>query len=440
MVSKLDTNNSEAIPNASHKCLCRDCSNLFEPISSQANGQRCPVCASPRVLDHPEITSLSIAHIDCDAFFASVEKRDNPDIRDKPVIIGGGQRGVVAAACYIARTYGIRSAMPIFKAKRACSEAVIIPPDIAKYSRVGREIREMMREVTPLVEPISIDEAFLDLSGTERLHHACAAQTLATLARRIETEVGITVSIGLSHNKFLAKIASDLKKPRGFAMIGKAETTAFLNDKPIGIIWGVGKVTQQKLIKEGVRTIADLRQIDLTTLTAKFGVLGSRLHTLARGKDTRIVNPHQDTKSVSSETTFNTDISKQQELERHLWIQCERTSTRLKAANLSGVTITLKMKTARFQTVTRRTTLKSPTSLADTIFKQAAMLLQRERSGTEYRLIGVGVSGLTEGIRTDPVDFLDPTATRQANLELATDKLRSKFGKNVVGKGRALKR
>lgn len=419
--------------------LCRDCSTTFSHELDMNVAVRCPSCASPRLIEHPEINTLSIAHIDCDAFYASVEKRDNPDIRDKPVIIGGGKRGVVAAACYIARTHGIRSAMPMFKAKRACPDAVVIPPDMAKYTRVGREIRDMMRELTPLVEPLSIDEAFLDLHGTERLHKASPAQSLAAFSRKVEKQVGVAVSIGLSHNKFLAKIASDLEKPRGFAVIGKAETEMFLADKPIGIIWGVGKVTQKRLAKEGVKTINDLRRLDLKSLTGSYGVLGTRLNSLAWGKDTRPVNPSRETKSVSSETTFSTDISDRHELERNLWIQCERTSDRLKKSGLSGVTITLKLTTSDFRTVTRRTTLKSATSLADTIFKHAVMLLVREPLGVKYRLIGAGVSGLEEGIRTDPVDFLDESAARQADLELATDKLRSRFGKQALGKGRALK-
>ncbi len=423
-----------------NSCLCRDCSTAFAHDPDDNSPIRCPSCASPRLIRHPEINTLTIAHIDCDAFYASVEKRDNPDIRDKPVIIGGGKRGVVAAACYIARTHGIRSAMPMFKAKRACPAAIVISPDMAKYTRVGREIRDMMRDLTPLVEPLSIDEAFLDLGGTERLHKASPAQSLASFARRVEKEVGVAVSIGLSHNKFLAKIASDLEKPRGFAVIGKAETDSFLANKPIGIIWGVGKVTQKRLAKEGVKTIADLRRLDLTSLTGSYGVLGTRLNALAWGKDTRPVNPRQETKSVSSETTFSSDISDRHELERHLWIQCERTSERLKKSNLSGSTITLKLKSSDFKTVTRRTTLRSATSLADTIFKHAVMLLAREPDGLKYRLIGAGMSGLEEGIRVDPVDFLDDSATRQADLELATDKLRSKFGKQALGKGRALKR
>lgn len=417
--------------------LCRDCAAIFEQRNRMID--RCQSCGSPRTLIHPEITQLSIAHIDCDAFYASVEKRDNPDIRDKPVIIGGGQRGVVSAACYVARTSGVRSAMPMFKAKKACPDAIIIKPDMVKYSKVGREIRQMMRDLTPLVEPLSIDEAFLDLGGTQRLHKKAPAQSLALLARKIESEVGVTVSVGLSHNKFLAKIASDFDKPRGFAVIGQLETEDFLRDKPIGIIWGVGKVTQQKLAQKGIRTIADLRRAGLKDLSQQHGELGSRLANLAWGRDTRRVNPKRDTKSVSSETTFHHDIEDRKELERKLWIQSERTADRLKKSNLAGNTVTLKLKSANFRTVTRRTTLKSATSLADTIFEYGKMLLNGEPDGTAYRLIGIGVSGLIEGIRTEPVDFLDGQAGKKANLELAVDDLRAKFGKEALKKGRAIK-
>ena len=196
--------------------LCRDCGRRPHP-----DAEACPACGSARVLRHGELHDLSIAHLDCDAFYAAIEKRDRPELRDRPVIVGGRHRGVVAACCYIARTYGVRSAMPMFKALEACPEAAVIKPDMKKYTAVGGEVRAMMLGLTPLVEPLSIDEAFMDLSGTESLHRASPATTLAKLARQVEDELSITVSIGLSYNKFLAKIASDLEKPRGFAVIGR---------------------------------------------------------------------------------------------------------------------------------------------------------------------------------------------------------------------------
>jgi DNA polymerase-4 len=231
--------------------FCRDC---LTP-ADRPGQERCASCGSPRLLRHPERDELAVAHVDCDAFFASVEKRDNPALADQPVIIGGGHRGVVATACYVARTYGVRSAMPMFKALDACPHATVISPNMDKYRVAGREVRRLMGELTPLVEPVSIDEAFLDLSGTERLHHASPALTLARFARRVETELGISVSIGLSYNKFLAKIASDLAKPRGFSIIGREEAVAFLADRPVGIIPGIGAAAQARLEKVGVTLI-----------------------------------------------------------------------------------------------------------------------------------------------------------------------------------------
>ena len=212
--------------------FCRDC--LSDAADSAT---RCAACRSPRLARHPELHSLTIAHVDCDAFYATIEKRDNPDIADKPVVVGGGTRGVVAAACYVARTYGVRSAMPMFEAKRRCPDAIVIKPNMAKYVQVGREVRRAMFALTPLVEPLSIDEAFLDLNGTERLHGKSAAKALAGFATKVERDLGITVSIGLSANKFLAKIASDLDKPRGFAVLGAAEAVSFLASKPVGFIY-----------------------------------------------------------------------------------------------------------------------------------------------------------------------------------------------------------
>ena len=203
--------------------LCRDCG-----ARPPADAGTCPGCGSSRLVRHGALHDLTIAHLDCDAFYAAIEKRDRPELRDVPVIVGGRHRGVVAACCYVARTYGVHSAMPMFQALRACPEATVIKPDMKKYVAVGRAIRAMMQELTPLVEPLSIDEAFMDLSGTSSLHGASPAQSLAALALRVEETHRITVSIGLSYNKFLAKIASDLDKPRGFSVIGRAEARSFL--------------------------------------------------------------------------------------------------------------------------------------------------------------------------------------------------------------------
>ncbi len=224
--------------------LCRDCLTQFDA------GARCPSCRSPRLLAHPELNQLSIAHMDCDAFYASVEKRDNPDLRDKAVIVGGGTRGVVSTCCYLARIHGVRSAMPMFQALKLCPEAVVVKPRMSVYVDASRAIRAMMEALTPAIEPLSLDEAFLDLTGTERLHGAPPAVVLARLIKRMEDELSLSGSVGLSHNKFLAKIASDLDKPRGFSIIGRAETEAFLRPKPVRIIWGVGTAAQASLERQ----------------------------------------------------------------------------------------------------------------------------------------------------------------------------------------------
>ncbi len=412
--------------------FCRDC---LVDIAEAA--KRCPRCGSPRLLRHPELETLAVAHVDCDAFYAAIEKRDNPSLADKPVIVGGGRRGVVAACCYISRTFGVRSAMPMFEAKRLCPSAIVVPPDIAKYSKVGREVRQAMLELTPLVEPLSIDEAFLDLTGTERMHGMSAAKSLARFAARIEQTVGITVSVGLSCNKFLAKIASDLDKPRGFAVLGAAEAPAFLAPKPVSFIFGVGKATQARFAREGFRTIADLQRADETDLMRRFGAEGLRLARLARGIDARAVKAERETKSVSAETTFERDIGTPRALERRLWMLAERVSTRLKAKELAGCTVTLKLKTADFRLRTRARSLSDSTQLADRIFAAGRDLLAGEADGTKFRLIGLGVSALTPADAADPVDLVDH---RAADAERAVDRVRQRFGYAALVKGRAFER
>jgi DNA polymerase IV len=410
--------------------FCRDC---LADAADQAT--RCPRCASPRLLRHPEAAFLSIAHIDCDAFYATIVKRDDPTLADKPVIVGGGKRGVVAAACYVARTYGIRSAMPMFEARQRCPDAVVIMPNMAKYVQVGREVRKAMFALTPLVEPLSIDEAFLDLTGTQRLHGMSAAKVLAHFASEVERRLGITVSIGLSVNKFLAKIASDLDKPRGFAVLGQSEAVTFLADKPVGFIYGVGAVSAAKLASDGFRTIADLQRGEERDLMRRYGAEGARLWLLARGIDTRSVDPERDTKSVSAETTFEHDIGEFRPLEQYLWELTERVSMRLKANALAGSTVTLKLKSADFKIRTRARALGTPTQLASRIFAAGRDLLKHEVGTTRFRLIGVGVSNLEDAEGDDFADLID---RRAAEAEHAVDRLRSKFGRNAVVKGLTL--
>jgi len=412
--------------------LCRDC---FAWDNSAPEGV-CPACGSPRRIGHAELDTLSIAHIDCDAFYASVEKRDDPSLADKPVIVGGGRRGVVSAACYIARIYGVRSAMPMFKALKACPDAVVIRPNMSKYADVGREVRRLMLETTPLVEPISIDEAFLDLTGTERLHKAPPAETLARLVARIHDEVGIPASIGLSYNKFLAKVASDLDKPRGFSVIGRAEAVSFLAEQPVGIIWGVGKSLRDKLQRDSLRTIGDLQVMEEKELVRRYGAIGGRLARFSHGRDDRRVEPTSKAKSVSNETTFNEDHTDLETMEPVLWRLCESVSGRLKRKNISGRVVTVKMKTADFRILTRRSSLNAPTQLADTMFRTALPLMRKELDGRKYRLLGLGISELSEDGDPDPIDLADPNAARRKDVELAMDKVREKLGAAAIDKGR----
>jgi DNA polymerase-4 len=351
------------------------------------------------------------------------------------VIVGGGKRGVVATACYVARTYGIRSAMPMFEALRRCPHATVIKPNMAKYAEVGRAVRRRMVDLTPLVEPLSIDEAFLDLTGTERLHGMSAAKALARFALEIERDLGITVSIGLSSNKFLAKIASDLDKPRGFAVLSPEEAPAFLAPKPVGFIYGVGAAGAARLAADGFRLIADLQRAEEHDLMRRYGVEGGRLWRLARGIDERKVDPERETKSISAETTFEHDIGEFRPLEQTLWLLTEKVSARLKAQALAGSTVTLKLKIADFKLRTRAQDLGAPTQLASRIFAAGRQLLSREVGTTRFRLIGIGVSRLVDGEGSDLADLID---RRGAQAEYAVDKLREKFGRGAVVKGLAL--
>jgi DNA polymerase-4 len=421
---------SESISGAKTPGFCRDCLTV-----QVGQARRCEACGSPRVVRHAELFELSIAHLDCDAFYAAVEKRDRPDLADKPLIIGGGRRGVVTTACYIARITGVRSAMPMFKALKLCPEAVIIKPDMAKYAAVGREVRERMRAITPLVEPLSIDEAFMDLNGTARLHGQPPALTLARLAAEIQHDLRITVSIGLSHNKFLAKIASDLDKPRGFSVIGKAETVDFLRDKPISMIWGVGQAMDATLARDNLRTIGQVQAMEESVLMRRYGVMGQRLARLSRGVDPRIVNPVSEMKSISAETTFNDDLSRREDLIPILRVLSEKVARRLKATDMSAQTIVLKLKTSDFKTRTRSRKLGDPTRLADRIFEAGRQLIEKELDGTRFRLIGIGCNDFSDAALADPADLVDPLAEKRAKAEGALDRLREKFGNAAIETG-----
>jgi DNA polymerase IV len=415
---------------AAGRPLCRDCLTLTRP-----GARRCEACGSPRLLAHPERDGLAIAHIDCDAFFAAIEKRDDPSLADRPVIVGGGRRGVVSTACYLARITGVRSAMPMFKALKLCPQAVVLKPRMDRYREAGRAVRALMLEVTPLVEPVSIDEAFLDLSGTERLHRAPPAITLARLARRIEDEVGISISVGLSWNKFLAKIASDREKPRGFTIIGRAEAAALLADEPVSIIPGVGRATAERLARRGIHRMRDLR----TAPREALGREADRLLALSHGLDQRPVRRERETKSVSTETTFDQDRARFDDLEPILWRLCERLSQRLKAAGFGTRAVGLKLKEASFRLRSRSRSGLPPTQLAARLFEASRALLAAECDGTAFRLIGVAATDLCPAAEADTGDLADRDARRLVRVEDAVARLRERFGEGAVQKGLALR-
>lgn len=415
-------------------CICRDCDECFgeEPAS-------CPNCGSTRLISHDKLHQMSIAHIDCDAFFAAIEKRDDPNLRQKPVIVGGGKRGVVATCCYIARLHGVRSAMPMFKALKACPEAVVVKPRREAYSEASRQIREKLKQLTPTVQMLSIDEGYLDLGGTDLVHGASPAIALARLAREIELEIGITISIGLSENKFLAKTASEIDKPRGFAALSAEEAPEFLAAKPIVFLHGVGKQLASKLERDGLRTVGDIQNEDLRAMVQRYGETGLWLHQRSQGIDTRPVRVDTERKSVSAERTFNTDIRAFDLLEDRLWQVCEETAQRAKKHGIEGSTLTLKLKTNSFRTITRSITLMSPTNLAQTLFRVSRPMLEKEtHGGKAYRLIGIGLSHLVDA-RWETKDLIDPQVEKRAKAERASDAARSKFGNTAVVTGRSIR-
>jgi DNA polymerase-4 len=386
---------------------------------------------------HPELLRLAIAHVDCDAFYASVEKRDRPELASRPVIVGGGVRGVVTAACYVARIFGVRSAMPMFKALKACPDAVVIRPDFAKYVAASRQIRRLMERLTPLVQPLSVDEAVLDLTGTDALHGAPPASVLAGFARDVEREVGVTISIGLAPNRLLAKIAAERGKPRGFGVIGADEAARLLAPEPVGMLPGVGPALARRLGALGITRLGHLQALAPADARRKLGDEGPSLARRARGEDDRPVDPGRATKSISAETTFDTDLARQADLERHLWRLAEKLARRLKEKDFSAGGVVLKLKTAGFATRTRAARLSGPTVLPDRLFGAARALLAREATGTAFRLIGIGANPLCPIADADLGDLADTDTPRRAAAQAAVDRLRGRFGEAAVTQGRS---
>jgi DNA polymerase IV len=399
---------------------------------------RCPACGSPRVASDPELSNLSIAHLDCDAFYASVEKRDRPELRDKPVIVGGGVRGVVTTACYIARLYGVGSAMPMFKALKACPDAVVIKPSFPKYIAESKRIFEKVRALTPLVQTLSLDEAWIDLSGTERLNGGPPALQLIRLQREIEAEIGLTVSIGLAPNRFLAKIASELDKPRGFSVIGAANAQALLAPKSVRVLPGVGPVFGKALVSDGYATVGDLAAAEVRDLVKRYGETGLRLHDLSHARDARSVNPEHDRRGMSAETTFNTDLTTAEDLEAELWPLCEKVASKARRDGVASRVIVLKLRRTDFKIVTRRKTLPEPVQTARGLFAVGRELLKPE-IGRPYRLIGIGLADIQDA-EDAPEGLFASAEKRTLKTETTIDALREKFGASAVVAGRALKR
>ena len=413
--------------------VCRECFKTFI-----IKKEFCDKCYSVNIISNDEIENLNIAHVDCDAFYASIEKRDNPNYKNNPLIIGGGKRGVVATACYIARTKGVKSAMPMYKALKLCPEAIIIKPNIQKYKKASDKINKLMKEMTPLVEPLSLDEAFLDLSGTTRLHKKIPAVLLAELSKKIIEEVGISVSIGLSYNKFLAKICSDIDKPRGFSIINKEEAPNYLQDKPVELLWGVGKTLKHKLNNDGIKTIGQIKEMKLNEVISKYGAIGSHIFKLSNAEDNRVIKPFRKVKSISHETTFEKDTNDQDFLKKTLWSLCEKVSNRSKNKGLGGNTINLKIKTKDFKLISRSITIDEPTQIAEIIFQAAKLLLLREINTNKFRLLGVGLSNLKEAEICDLYDLINIDSNRDKKIEFAMDSIRDRFGTNLIKKGRSI--
>jgi DNA polymerase-4 len=413
--------------------FCRQCDAMMPPATGL-----CPACGSARIVRHAQLFDLAIAHIDCDAFYASVEKRDRPELADVPVIVGGGTRGVVTTCCYVARLYGVRSAMPMFKALKLCPNAVVIRPRMGKYVEVSREIRVLMEKLTPLVQPLSIDEAALDLSGTAVLHGAPPAITLNRLARQIETQIGVTISIGLSSNRLLAKLAAERGKPRGFFAFG-AEAPKLLAPEPVGLLPGIGPAQVRRLAGLGITLVGQLAALDFSAARKKLGEEGPSLAARARGEDLRTVHLERDTKSISAETTFSADLSRLADLEAELFELCEKLGRRLRVEDYAAAGVVLKLKTADFKSRTRNQRLAYPTCLPETLFEAGRVLLTREADGSAFRLIGIGAHPLAAAGLADQGDLADGAMVlRRAARQAAIDRLRDRFGAGAIGHGRTL--
>jgi len=385
-----------------------------------------------------------IIHLDMDAFYAAVEQHDQPALMGKPVIVGGSpdSRGVVSTCSYEARRYGVHSAMPLREAARLCPRAVFMPVRMARYAEVSRQIFAIMDHYSPLIEPISLDEGFVDVTGCERLlgPAPCIARRMVA---RIREELGLSASAGIAPNKFLAKVASDLRKPGGFVLVRPEAIERFLDDLPVGRLWGVGPKTEEALKKLGVSKIGTLRRIPREVLQASFGETGALLYELSRGQDERVVAPWESAKSISQEITFQQDTLDRPFLSATLLLLADRVARRARLAGLVGRTVVLKLRDRSFTTTTRRRTLDPPTDFEETIYAAAKTLAEGAAWGKHpVRLVGVGLTNL------QPCDwghqgklFGDPqTDSRLAGLHKAMDQVRERYGEDAIVRAAALQR
>jgi DNA polymerase-4 len=374
-------------------------------------GRPCPACGSPRTVAHAELSALTVAHIDCDAYYASVEKRDRPELIDQPVIVGGRERGVVTTACYVARRFGVRSAMPTSRALQLCPHAVVIKPDMEKYQRESRRIRDLMLGATPTVEAVSIDEAYLDLGQSPMRDSEPAARTLARLSLQIERRVGVTVSIGLAPNKMLAKIASDMNKPRGFAVIGGSDALEVIGAMPVSVLPGVGPVMGRKLEELGLKLVSDLRAASEADLIHRFGLWARRMKAYALGEDGRRVSGERGKSvTIGAETTFINDLRTLAQMEEQLRPLCDTVARRLAKSGLAASGLMLKLRRADRRIITRACRLYDPTARADLILSAVIPVLTAELDGQAYRLIGVTATRLVSDRLADPPDLFAASA------------------------------
>jgi DNA polymerase-4 len=385
---------------------------------------------------------LTILHVDMDAFYASVEQHDYPELRGKPVIVGGvSGRGVVCAASYEARPFGVRSAMPMTQARRLCPQAVFLPVRMSHYATIGRQVREILHSFTPLVEPLSLDEAFLDVRGCEGLFGP-AAHIARTIKTRIKSEIGLNASVGVAPNKFLAKLASDISKPNGLLEVPADRVADFLAPLPVSRLWGVGAKSEKRLQALGLRTVGELATWPEQSLAEHFGEMGRHLWQLAQGHDDRQVVPDREAKSISTETTFAHDISDVAVLRTWLLELVDHLASRLRQAGVWTRTIDLKIRSADFQTRSRSKTLAAATNVTKIIWKAAAELFDRSVSSDflPLRLLGVGAARLTREPETQGDLFEVDSHPKDSALDRTIDSIRAQFGTGSIQRGNLLRR